>query len=436
MPRTAFPVTSWRGGPGIGRGDGSASGSSVVPNFGALPAAVVGAATAPLTTAYDLLSIPSRSVGYGYADPYTGITIYKGSASGWDGKGGTIIGPDYSKAGRIGRNDGNIYPWLAYNPTGSRCWSVGHFNKATGASTCKMTNEGATIIRNELCAAFSAVTPYILYTYAGNAIHKYDVSGTAFTQISSGFFPKSLAAYTHGETNNAHFGVSADDRWFVIMQGQGGPWVTVWDSLNNAVYESQMNGAGGRPSVDEPTIDADGRYVVIKTQTSCWVWDSVTGVFNQTNGSLQSPTHLSACRGYAFGGESNAADNSRWWNMVTGAGTGATVFDDPVFRHQSQNNCGGYFDQPSSASQYVTHCNSGGGGAGTCLNQAIGIFRLTGGFRRVLCHTYHIPGGDYNSDYPWQSFSPDGLVVGWKSSMNVNGGRQDQFFGLVPTSLV
>ena len=277
----------------------------------ALPAAVVGSPLAPQVSAYTALNVPGMTAGQSYVDPATGTRVVKLTDATW---GTGQLGPDYAHHGRVGRNSGTRYPFLVYNPGGSRSWTVGEFDLATLRSTKKFTWTGGTQIRNELCAAFSSTQPMILYGYgSGNVLHKYDVSGSTPVELTGGGFPKSFAGHAHGESNNAWFAVSADDRWFLIMMGQGGPWVVVWDSQTDTFYETSESG------LDQPGLDPNGRYVFFKGTER--VWDPVTGTKTAMSVDLLSPTHMSVTRGYAFGGESNAPDNSRWYrvNLATGA---------------------------------------------------------------------------------------------------------------------
>ena len=386
----------------------------------ALPAAVVGSPVAPQVSAYTALNVPGMSAGQSYVDPATGTRVVKLTDATW---GTGQLGPDYAHHGRVGRNSGTRYPFLVYNPGGSRSWTVGEFDLATLRSTKKFTWTGGTQIRNELCAAFSSTQPMILYGYgSGNVLHKYDVSGSTPVELTGGGFPKSFAGHAHGESNNAWFAVSADDRWFLIMMGQGGPWVVVWDSQTDTFYETSESG------LDQPGLDPNGRYVFFKGTER--VWDPVTGTKTAMSVDLLSPTHMSVTRGYAFGGESNAPDNSRWYRV--NLATGAVQFAPTRFLHASQNNAGGWMDQPSDGTEWVLQNNTAGGGAGASLNRAIGVFRLDGSSFRTLVNTYNAGDGSYYGDYSWPSFSPDGRVVYYKSDMN-GSGHQDAFMALLPT---
>ena len=386
----------------------------------ALPAAVVGSPLAPQVSAYTALNVPGMTAGQSYVDPATGTRVVKLTDATW---GTGQLGPDYAHHGRVGRNSGTRYPFLVYNPGGSRSWTVGEFDLATLRSTKKFTWTGGTQIRNELCAAFSSTQPMILYGYgSGNLLHKYDVSGSTPVELTGGGFPKSFAGHAHGESNNAWFAVSADDRWFLIMMGQGGPWVVVWDSQTDTFYETSESG------LDQPGLDPNGRYVFFKGTER--VWDPVTGTKTAMSVDLLSPTHMSVTRGYAFGGESNAPDNSRWYRV--NLATGAVQFATQRFLHASQNNAGGWMDQPSDGTEWVLQNNTAGGGAGASLNRAIGVFRLDGSSFRTLVNTYNNGDGSYYGDYSWPSFSPDGRVVYYKSDMN-GSGHQDAFMALLPT---
>ena len=385
-----------------------------------LPAAVVGSPIAPQVSAYTALNVPGMSAGQSYVDPATGTRVVKLTDASW---GTGQLGPDYAHHGRVGRNSGTRYPFLVYNPGGNRSWTVGEFDIATLRSTKKFTWTGGTQIRNELCAAFSSTQPMILYAYgSGNILHKYDVSGSSPVEITTGGFPKSFSAHSHGESNNAWFSVSADDRWFLIMMGQSGPWVVVWDSQTDTFYETSESG------LDQPGLDPNGRYVFFKGTER--VWDPVTGVKKAMSVDLLSPTHMSVTRGYAFGGESNAPSNSRWYRV--NLATGGVQFGPTNFLHAAQNNAGGWMDQPSDGTEWVLQNNTSGGGSGASLNKAIGVFRLDGTNFRTLVNTYNNGDGSYYGDYSWPSLSPDGRVVYYKSDMNGQG-HQDAFMALLPT---
>ena len=374
---------------------------------------------APQVSAYTALNVPGMSAGQSYVDPATGTRVVKLTDASW---GSGQLGPDYAHHGRVGRNSGTRYPFLVFNPSGNRSWTVGEFDLATLRSTKKFTWTGGTQIRNELCAAFSSSQPMILYAYgSGNLLHKYDVSGSTPVEITGGGFPKSFAGHAHGESNNAWFSVSADDRWFLIMMGQAGPWVVAWDSQTDTFYETSESG------LDQPGLDPNGRYVFFKGTER--VWDPVTGTTGDERGPAEPDAHVGDA-GLCVRERVECPEQLALVPGEPGDGGGAVRADQLPAR--DQNNAGGWMDQPSDGTQWVLQNNTGGGGSGASLNRAIGVFRLDGSSLRTLVNTYNSGNGDYYGDYSWDSFSPDGRLVYYKSDMNGQG-HQDAFMALLPT---
>lgn len=410
----------------------------LTPNPMLLPAATDQALD---VTAYTALNVSSMTPGQSYADPVTTVTIVKltTATSPISGTATEMCGVDYASGGcRVGRPTGGVYPIICYrSPDGTGDFHIITFNLTTKAVGYRCAAPGAN--SREISRAMSYVTPNVMYAFDGSplSLRKYDVSGSSFSEITGGVWPKDWGtSHLHGATKFVWLQSTVDDRYFAAQAGDGGPWVVVWDSQTDTFYERSF-------SSNEFKLSKDSLYIHDTTTFDIWnvIADTVATISGMTG---VYPSHSDAVRQYVFGSDVNGVHPGLWYADLENASP-ARVSPDETYYIANLYTSGAWVDQASDTTQWVTQAYQTFDSATSFSNEkmepgSIGMIRLNdSGGLRLLCHTYNdgdvnTPTAAYYTNSIWPNMSPDGRFCLFKSNMNNKGGFSSLFAAILPTS--
>lgn len=328
-------------------------GGGSTPNPMLLPAATDQALD---TLAYVALNVSSMVPGDSYTDPVTGVTIVKltTSTSPISGTATQMCGVDYASGGcRIGRPTGGVYPIVVMrSPNGTGDFHVITFNPSTKTVGYRCAAPGQSA--REISRAMSFVTPNVMYAFSGSPLNlrKYDVSGSSFSEITGGVWPKDWGtSHLHGQSRFVWLQSTVDDRYFAAQAGDSGPWVIVWDSQTDTFYEHQfgtdpVTGKGFnefKMAKDLPYIHSTGQVLV---------WDAVNNLetsFTLANGYY---SHNDTLRGYSFGHDGDVLPSGFWRSKITLV-TPDFAEPDLSWYYGNLYSNGGWVDQTGDLTQWM-----------------------------------------------------------------------------------
>lgn len=392
-------------------------------------------------TAYDALNVPGMTPGQTYLDPVTGVTIVKltTASSPVASAGSYASAVDYATGGcRIGRPTGDVYPIIIEtNVETSVLFHVMTFNLTTHAVGYRCAAPaGGTV---EITRAMSYVTANVMYAFNGSTLRKYDVSGSSYSEITGGVWPKDFSGNLHSQSRFTWLQSTLDDRYFAFQAGDAGPWVIVWDSQTDTIYEHQFgtDSVTGKP-FNEFKLDKAGPFVHSTGQTL--VWDAVNNIETSMTSTNAYYSHNDALRRYAFGFDGDGFVN--YWRADIESNPAVMTSVDTSFYIDNIYTSGGWVDQAAGLSQWgLLGYQPGGGTPDTSKVRRTGLafVRLSGANSpRLLCHSYGLGNVNTTADYYhnslWPNVAPDGRFVLFKSNMNNLGGFASMFAAILPTS--
>ncbi len=253
------------------------------------------------------------------------------------------------------------------------------------------------------------------------------------TEIVDGNFPFTLTTIT-----NPNWFISDKNDNIFIMIGRGASpedHIVTWNATTNEEIDWGETG-------NEPKLDRSGLYMY--NQVSSHPWKQ--GVLADGPPTVDLDTYLTG---------------QDFWVSHGDAGDGILVGIDPydggarIIRYDPVTHTRTYVisDKNKVAADHLSlgwlaeHGNEPGldqwvlssaynGGSNLLLHEGVGFWQIsdvTASNWRLLAH--HYSAGNKNDYYtqPHATMSPDGKVVMWSSTMNVEGGRLDVSIALTPT---
>lgn len=391
--------------------------------------------------AYVALNVAAMTPGQSYLDPVTGVTVVKLTtpSSPVVSAGSYASAVDYASGGcRIGRPTGDVYPIaIQVKVETSVEYHIMTFNLVTHAVGYRSVSPGTGSA--EIAKAMSLVTPNVMYAFTGSTLRKYDISGGAPAEITGGVWPKDFSGNLHAQTRFTWIQSTADDRYFAFQAGDAGPWVIVWDSQTNTIYEHQFaSDPVTSKTFNEFKLDKAGPFVHSTGQVK--VWDAVNNVESNMNSVNGYYSHNDTLRRYAFGFDADSGQN--FWRADLESTPASLVSIDTSYYIDNLYTSGGWVDQASDLTQWALLGYQPGGGTpdtSKIRRTGLALERLNGsGGPRLLCHSYGLGNVNATPDYYhnslWPNMAPDGRFCLFKSNMNSLGGFASMFAAILPTS--
>jgi len=391
--------------------------TGLVPDPTLLP---VGAGQDPNVAAYQALNVAGRPAGFSYADPVTGVKVWKVTSSAVPVS-NVGAGHDYGDGGdAVSRGwgpNGNTHTILVYTSDGgNHHYYLVDFTRGVGLSNYR---ELTVQPRRDMCATFSNVpgSERILYIHTGSQLVRYNTQ--TMQSENTGHFPLANNIYTwlHQDRNDAWFTGLLDDNQTV--------WA--WNSQTNQYlthYEAWTN---------EPRMERNGRYVVLTAGSSpstVLAWDLATNTFGPQQ-SMEYFSHLASLRGrwIAVSPNLSAPPPLDRYQIVGGSLTRTPgVFNNSG--GYETNNSGNWIQNDDNQQwAYISGTDEQSFNNLFAFRQGLGLVRADGSDARLLVHHYtHNP---TYWDYAWGQPSPDGKVALFNSNM-YGSGRVDLFVAEVP----
>jgi len=396
-----------------------------VPDVTLLP---VASGQAPNVAAYAALNVVGQPAGFSYADPVTGVRVWKVTSSSVP-TANSHAGHDYSDGPNEvslgwGPNN-NTHTILIGAPQGSQKYYLVDFTRGIGFTNYRRLSVQPA---HDLGVTFSnlASQPQIAYIMTGSQIVRYN---TATMQVeNTGNFPLDLSAlggfgWLQHDKNDGWFAGLPDDQSMAFA----------WNSQTNELRthsESWLN---------EPRLERDGRYIAVTNSNNTFrLWDLATNTFGPTQSSnLYWLGHNADLRGQWVTTDVNATAP---FDLDRYAPSGGQIVRTRIFNNsagpavhhsgnwvQSDAELGGDLNRQWSVFSGVY--NDFVYSANALWKQAIGVVRSDGSDARLLLHHYSA-NPDYYAD-PFAQSSPDGRLVIFNSNMS-GSGRFDLFVAEVP----
>jgi hypothetical protein len=163
-------------------------------------------------------------------------------------------------------------------------------------------------VNADLCLTFSynPATPRIAYYLSGSVLRRYNTATGADEPL--GLFPKNLSTPAGG-AQLTWLQQDRSDGWFVMMTRDQSR-VIAWNSTTDQVLTKTASQLG-IGSIDEPHLERDGRYVMIRSGGSNWAsWDLQSGSVN--TGSPGGQTHPAVARSFFTAFDQNDGVGPFW----------------------------------------------------------------------------------------------------------------------------
>src|SRR6266567_699226 len=244
-----------------------------VPDVTLLP---VASGQAPNVTAYAALNVVGQPAGFSYADPVTGVRVWKVTSSSVP-TANSHAGHDYSDGPNEvslgwGPNS-NTHTILIGAPQGSQKYYLVDFTRGIGFTNYRRLSVQPS---HDLGVTFSnlASQPQIAYIMTGSQIVRYN---TATMQVeNTGNFPLDLNQIGGGFGWLQH---DKNDGWFAGLPNDQS-MAFAWNSQTNELRthsETWLN---------EPRLERDGRYIALTNSNNTFrLWDLATNTFGPTQSS-------------------------------------------------------------------------------------------------------------------------------------------------------
>jgi hypothetical protein len=381
------------------------------------------AGQAPNVMAYAALNVANRPAGFSYADPVTGVRVWK-VTSGSVPTANSGAGHDYSDGPNEvslgwGPNN-NTHTILIGAPQGSARYYLVDFTRGIG-----FTNYRRLTVQplHDLGFTFSNLIgqPRIAYIMTATQIVRYN---TATMRVeNTGHFPlnHSVEAWLQHDRNDAWFVGLVDDTTALA-----------WNSQTNQLLthvESWLN---------EARLERDGRYIALTNSNNTFrLWDLATNTFGPTQSSnLYWLGHNANLRGQWVTTDVNATAP---FDLDRYAPSGGEIVRTRIFNNsagtgvhhsgnwvQSDAELGGDLNRQWS---FLSGVADNAFTATALWKQAIGVVRSDGSDARLVVHHYS-SNPTYYAD-PFAQSSPDGKIVIFNSNMS-GSGRYDLFVAEIP----
>src|SRR6476469_9078072 len=170
----------------------------------------------PMTSAYNALNVPGLAAGSSYADPLTGVKVYKLTSSGFPAAGYSFT-HDYAEGGEeisLPLNSSGTRAIHVYTGDGNQ-WLI-DFTPGAGVSNVRSLSTSAFPPFMNLCSTFSnnPATPWYMYISSGATIRRVDIR--TMTEVTGGGWPVT------GETDAMWLHQNENDSFFTWMRGANG----------------------------------------------------------------------------------------------------------------------------------------------------------------------------------------------------------------------
>jgi hypothetical protein len=373
---------------------------------------------APNEAAYGALNLPSQPAGFSYADPVTGVKIWKVTSStvpAANSGAGHDYGEGPNQVSRGWGRNANTHTILIRGD-GMRFHLV-DFTRGIGFNNYRVLPVQP---RRDTNASFSSVAGQerILYIHTETQLIRFNTA-TMQTE-NSGNFPlnNSTFAWLHQDMN---------DVWFTgLLEDNQTVWA--WNSRTNE-YRTH-----NESWTNEPRLDRNGRYLVLTSggsPSTVMVWDLLTNTFGPPQ-TMTYFSHLASLRGrwVSVNNQAKAPPPLDRYQVVNGSLTYTPGILNNGDGYET-NNSGNWIQSSDDDSQwaYLSGVDEKSFNPLYLINRGIGVVRADGSDARLLCHHYtHNP--NYY-DNAWGQPSPDGKVVIFNSNMS-GSGRYDLFVAEVP----
>src|SRR6266566_2300017 len=228
---------------------------------------------APNVIAYIALNVANRPAGFSYADPVTGVKVWKVTSSSVP-TANSHAGHDYSDGPNEvslgwGPNT-NTHTILIGAPQGSGQYYVVEFTSGVGFTNYRRLSVQPS---HDLGVTFSnlASQPQIAYIMTGTQIVRYNTA--TMQPENTGNFPLDLSQIGGGFSWLQH---DKNDGWFAGLPNDQSV-AFAWNSRTNRLLthrESWLN---------EPRLERDGRYIALtNSNNTIRLWDLATNTFGPT----------------------------------------------------------------------------------------------------------------------------------------------------------
>lgn len=395
------------------------------PDLAAL--AIVGGQLKDLSR-YSALSVPSQASGWSYADPSTGVRVWKVTSASVPAANGSAW-HEYSE-GPVQIS----YPWgdgnytLLLEVAREGYWFV-DFRRGQGLSSWRRVPAGSM----QITFSRNPSTPRIAYVATMDGrLRRFDTGSMSFAD--SGPFP-------------ATFPVSGAGRWLQNSYGDSvfvaigsGERVITWDVRTNRLRSRNY------PNLDEPYLERDGRFVMVRLVSTgpAPMWDlAADTTWTAVPPSVSGFVHMPTLRGL-WPLSDIAAGGGRLPQWTYEPALGGFVQGGALAGYQSAYHGSGQWYQPASMlpggslrKQWwvrSTYDWSAPWPVDGGLAEGVAFVRADGTESRLLLHHYSVlpsRGADQYFSTPRALVSPDGALVMFTSNMN-NSPRTDVFLAEVP----
>jgi hypothetical protein len=394
------------------------------PDLDALP---VAAGQVPNLTAYAALNVPSRPSGWSYADPTTGVRVWKVTTASVP-VANVSGGHDYSEGGQevsLPWGPGRDRYTIKVKAEGGGHWLV-DFQLGVGLSNWRRPVVAPS---TDLCWSFSnnPATPQVAYVKNGGTLYRINTATNA--RVDGNGFP-------HADTfaQSAWLSVDKNDAWFTWMSGTTS--AVAWNAQTN------VRRTYSDPGLNEIRLHPDGDWALLAMEPSSRSWNLATGA---VSGPFTfRPVHNASLRGgIVVAMDVDAAIPPDAMRVQAGATPTATSIADGFAGYayhgsgnwiQSDTELGGnLLRQWALFASYDTGPSWGGFPVTDPrhkLQNALGYIRADGSDMRLLAHSYSPWNGQY-WEIPRAKPSPDGRLVLFDSNMQLSG-RGDLFLVEVP----
>ena len=385
----------------------------------------------PQVLAYTALNVPGMAVGQSYADPTTGVRVYRltnatfpTNSPNW--------GHDYSEGGNevslpwqgekrsvLVRQNGQSYWLIDFTPQSGPGGSVG----AVVDNPRRIPTDLSLV--NETAFTFSSnpATPYYAFVANGTQVKRFDIRTMA--EAPGDGWPVNAAA-------NTWLHQSYDDAFFTWQTDSG-----VAQGYEPSTGTLKSYAGPNASGVNEPRIDRGGRYIGLVMDNpdgAIFVWDWQTNQLVWNSSGVPPFGHNASLRRLWIGVDvygNYPPDFTAWRPDVLNS---AEYFGGPANASAFYGN--GNWNQPNTPinDQWALFSNYGGvfpiSGDWGWLAPGGMVYITYNGQRRLLGHPYSSL--DVYTFYSFVKQAPDGLYVQFTSDMNASG-RSDVFLVEVPT---
>ena len=371
-------------------------------------------------TAYTALNVRGMAAGGSYADPVTGVRVWKMTS-------GSV--PVANPSGFHFYSEGPAQAsaeWAAGKHTLYITTGGGYlvdFTRGSGLSNWRPVPSGT----KQLTFSKNPATPRIAYVAVGTQLRRYDTGTNSY--VDTGHFPGAFNIDTWLQQDK-------DDGWFVALVAAGAPRGSPGTVPTGQSLSLSFGG------LDEPYLERDGRYVMVNA-SSTQIWDLATNTVSSfTPPSNTSVGHVPSLRGFfVLGDVMTGCGTTPQWRVDPSPARSNTQFATLNGYYPDSHNSGMWVQRDAELGNDLTRqwylrtsYDWSYAGSGTGVKEGLAFLRLNGSEYKLLLHHYSVKPTAGADDYwsePRGTLSVDGKLAMFDSNMN-NGPRTDVFVAEVP----